>query len=216
MGLNFKKTLFVLLVAFSINKSEASIWNQVGNPGDTPVTAQITSGNGTLNTILGAPNNFSDVDMYKIRLNGGLFSASVNNGSLFLFDSAGYALIGHKSSISATYQSGLYYLATAPVASDPYAYIGGIDKAIFPILCGPASSGCNNFPSAGSSNLIVSSWGGAFTPSSPRASYPIQLTGASFAVQTTPVPLPAALWLFGSIVTGFIGVRHFKQIGKLA
>jgi hypothetical protein len=188
--------LIPILAALFISETKASVWTEIGDAGDTLATAQITTGSGALTTINGAMGGISD--MYKIKLNGGQFSATTQHGSLFLFNSTGHALIGHTPTISASFQAGNYFLALAPLEADPYGYSGGAFVALFPILCGPDSSGCNRYPLSGSANLILDSWGGAFSMSSSGgASYPILMTGASFEVLTAPVPIPAAAWLFG-------------------
>jgi len=203
--------LILALASLLCSQAQASIWTEIDDAGDTPYTAQVTTGSGELNSIYGS----SGVDMYKIKLNGGPFSASVKNGSLFLFDSIGHALIGHENNISASFQSGYYFLAGVPIELEPYGYSGGTFVALFPMYCGSASSGCNHYPLAGAAHLVIDSWGGTFTPSSNGGlSYPIQLSGASFAVQTSIVPLPNAIWLFGTAftATGWISRKRKSNV----
>lgn len=65
-------TLFfaiALLAAVPLRRAEAQVWNEVGDAGDLPGTAQATVGNGGLNTINGNLASPFDVDMYCLNLN---------------------------------------------------------------------------------------------------------------------------------------------------
>ena len=67
--------------------------------------------------------------------------------------------------------------------------------------------------------LEVNIWGNVGQPYSlwsyNGSSYNLQSDTASFSLQVQPVPVPAAVWLFGSALLSFLGMGKHKQ-GKVS
>jgi len=112
-------------VVFSAS-THATVWNEAGDAGGLPKTAQVVVGAGALNQINGHVTGPNDVEMYLIRVvNPAAFSASATAGltfgppSLLLFDAQGFGVTGYDDStntgaaISAANvnAAGLYFLA---------------------------------------------------------------------------------------------------------
>jgi hypothetical protein len=133
-------TTLLMATLFS-SYSYAQVHVEIGDAGNLPATAQViqdvpalTGVNGTLGT--------ADQDMYKFRVTGGVFTATVSfltpgaDSQLFLFDSTGMGLFANDdafalagpSQITATLAAGDYYLAISEFNFDPISS-GGL---IFP------------------------------------------------------------------------------------
>ena len=195
------KTMVILLVSlitilsFS-QQAMALTWIEVGDAGQLPGTAEITTGEGLLEFITGILENPTDVDMYAIFITGNEpFSATTVgwttdvNTQLTLFDSSGYGIYSNDDDATDGVQStlpdrylepGLYYLAISDWDWDPVSDEGFIFPSHYPFLHlrteveGPTGAGGVS-PIAGWDGLSTSGGG----------SYTIALTGT-----TTPtVPI---------------------------
>jgi hypothetical protein len=72
-----------LLLAASAVNANAGVWNEVGDAGDTPGTAQVASGIGALDTIFGALGVATDTDVFKIYVaDTAAFSITMNGTNL--------------------------------------------------------------------------------------------------------------------------------------
>jgi pre-peptidase/PEP-CTERM motif-containing protein len=195
---NLACTAMVLAIATAAN---AQIWNEQGDAGALPATAQTPTGNGALTTISGN-NSGGDVDMFEIQVNGGTdFSATTEGGGttfdtqLFLFDSNGLGVLGNDDTFpsgapflstllssatdgtGSTVTPGTYYLAISGFNNDPSSAGGPIfDQGAFDEQSGPDGSGGGS---------AVTGWSGGGGP----GSYNIGLTGVKY------VPEPATLSL---------------------
>ena len=158
---------------------------EVGDAGDQPGSAQVVSGVTPLTAIQGTLGA-GDIDMFRIHLNGGAFSATVGIGGdsqLFLFDSTGRGLLANddiafpsisRSGISGSLPEGDYFLAISEFDNDPLSAGGLIfPNSPFDAILGPTGPG-------GASPII--GWS-AFT--GPGFGYQIDLVNAS-SVPTDP------------------------------
>lgn len=197
----------------------SSIWNEgdysQGDAGKNIGSANITTGLGSLTDIIGALNDQTGgADMYEIDISDpATFSAtSTGNGNnpivdpaLYLFDASGVGLFGNDNISGTDFQAqipvgttdllsaGLYYILIAPSGNLPEDKNG---NSIFGAITGQTGV------FAGNGNKLKS-YGG--TPSSDDSGkgYDIQLTGASFAVQT-PEPGTVTFMLFGLAMVAMV------------
>ena len=126
--------------------------------------------------------------------------------SVFLFDDQGIGIAAAKqgqtlANIVPTY-TGLHYLAVAqPQTLEPYGLIDPIHNFHQPIFTINTVYGYS-IPGGAAADLPVVSWGG--TVSGNYDEYSIFLQGASLV--PSPVPVPAAIWLFGTALIGLVGI----------
>ena len=169
----------------------AQTWNEQGDAGDLPETAQST-GSGPLTAIQGTLD-VNDVDMYAIYITDpASFSASTVGATtwdtqLWLFDADGKGVVseddtgGLQSTIDNTNGCipgpGLYYLAITRYNKDPLGCEGG---ALW-------SSNDNNCPNGPESTSRVNGW---TTSSGTAGDYTINLTGAEGATAGDPDDCP--------------------------
>jgi hypothetical protein len=185
----------------------ASAADEEGDAGDLPATAQdLTAG---VDTITGSVAGSSDIDMYRVCLDGGGgFSASSVGGTtvdtqLFLFDSAGRGVYANDDERDGVVQSvlpaghtltprahGEYFLAVGAYNLDP---LGG-GQAIF----GPGTGVVG--PTGPGGGEPVTGWGGR--PGGPGP-YTLVLTGAECAPapDTTPPTIDLRSPADGAVVT---------------
>jgi hypothetical protein len=230
--------LFTFTLPFS-PVSFAASWAETGDAGDLTTSAQTPLGGGVLDQISGIVTDSHDVDLYRIFINDpAAFSAttiagdpdiSVTNeldAALALFDATGRgvyynddgifdnanAILPSGDLLSPT-STGVYFLA---VFDDDGLPLSGaavsLDDLIFPIVDSPFTDVVG--PTGDGGALPLSGWG--FDPDTPidfdndigglDGEYIVNLTGAQFVV-----PIPAALWLFGSGLLGLIGISRRKK-----
>jgi hypothetical protein len=191
----------------------AGVLVEAGDAGDLPVTAQVATGTGSLDSISGTLADASDVDVFSIFLSGsGTFSATTVgltavDTKLYLFDSAGLGVFTNDDADVFTLQStlpsgdpltplaaGVYYLAITSFDIDPVSLGGPIfPEPIFPdLVYGPTGPG-------GGSPVI------GYTGSGDSGAYTIALTGAQFQGVAAAVPEPGNLTLLGLAGLSLLG-----------
>ncbi len=187
-----RRAVWALLTIGALTLSaSAQIWNEQGDAGDLPETAQST-GSGSLTQIQGTLD-VNDVDMYAIYITDpGAFSASTVGGAtwdtqLFLFDANGVGVVaaddtgGLQSTINNTAgcitAPGLYYLAITRYNKDP---LGCNDGGLW-------STNDNNCPNGPEASSRVNSW---TTSTGTAGAYTIFLTGVEGATAGDPTDCP--------------------------
>jgi hypothetical protein len=177
--------------------THASSWTEIGDAGSLPATAQIPTGTGVLDSIVGTID-YGDVDVYQIRVTGGgTFSAAAVGAyplfldpQLYLFDSTGRGVYANDDESPpdpifppgravlpagdplTPMAPGIYFLAISTAYLEPVSS-GGF---IFPCMgCAPSLVAGPSGPGGGSP---ITGWSG--TPFS-AGSYTITLTGAEFS-----------------------------------
>jgi hypothetical protein len=191
-------TAAVLALLLTAEAEAAVIWTEAGSAGRLPATAQVTTGAGVLDEIVGELRELSEVDMYAIVISDPLaFSAATVDGplnvldpQLFLFDDAGVGVYmnddgaGSQSILPAAHPfgpaaAGIYYLAIGHWDNEPFSAAGRVF----------ADGAGTNAPDALGGALPIESWnddvvGRVDDP----GSYRIVLTGAAFAAAVVSEP----------------------------
>lgn len=199
--------------------ASAVTFNEVGDTGQTLSTAQ-TVGEGS-DQISGTISSSTDVDLYKLSLPSGSFSASTQGGSsfdteLYLFDSIGKGIVFNDdvtgfsapSFIQATLAAGDYYLAitgwdNAPISS------GG---KIFPdnSFIGSAVNNGLQGPNGPGGSGILTSWVEGQTNQN-GGPYTIFLSpSTSMSQPATSVPEP--ITVIGTVIGGIVALRMRKKL----
>jgi hypothetical protein len=175
----------------------AQTWNEMGDAGDLPGTAQLTNCSGALTSIVGALAA-SDVDMYCITIvDPASFSATTCGGTtadtqIFLFDLAGLGVTyddddpggcGLQSTITGAFVPGpeQYYLAVSRYNGDPVDSAGQLLWLNTPYNVERVPDG------PGAANPIA----GWTTVSTSTATYTIALTGVACC---GPVAVEETTW----------------------
>ena len=188
----------VATVALAAAPSVAQIWNEVGDAGDLPATAQLPVGAGPLLSINGTVLTGGDADMYCVHIPvPTAFSATTVGGTavdtqLWLFDPQGFGITfddddpggaGLQSTITGVFVPvpGDYYLTVSQYNWDAYEATGLLIWANSPFNVERAPDG----PGAAGA---VASWGTAGYATGP---YTIFLTGATYCSGT---PVESATW----------------------
>lgn len=189
MTLRATVCLFALLVASA--PAVASPWNEIGDAGSLPASAQTTAGSGPLTSIQGRLATDIDQDVYCIRVTDPaafqavLTCVAFSGNDLWLFDAAGVG-VAHNDACSGGQTNvgsplvttgGLYYLAVSPSADDAL-------NGALPIWNPPSASGQRSPDGPGAPGPI-SGWSNAGVVSNFN-NYTIQLSGASFCDPATP------------------------------
>jgi len=188
--------LALLAVCADVEPSRAQIWNELGDAGALPSSAQVTSGSGPLTTLNGNLGSSSDVDMYCIRVsNAPAFLARlqctvVRGPHLWVFDATGKGVgaattcqAGDKRVTSALVTtSGIYYVAVSFDGVDPYSGANLIWNHLYTTERAPDGPGA-----AGA----VTTWSGTgfVQPLNP---YTILLSGVTYC--DSPVPARSPTW----------------------
>ena len=166
----------------------AQTWTETGDAGETLNDYQITSGSGSITTITGSIATDMDADVYRIHLDGGVFTATtVGNGTtldtiLALFTLDGDKLVDNDDASSGVSQSTITY---TPLAAGDY-------------LIGISSYNNAPFSADVFNPNFYDGQGGQSS-----GDYKITLGGASFSDNTTPlVPEPGTLETTAIICTG--------------
>lgn len=203
-----KKFFLIIAVMTLITLSFATVtraasWDEQGDAGILPGTAQTTIGTGSLDSINGTINSVNDADVYKIYVTGGgTFSASTHasdGGSatfdtmLFLFDANGLGIYtdddvdtSWRSRLPASHAltpttAGIYYLVITSWKNDTVSSGG----QIFP---NPPSDFNVYGPTGPGGGSPISGYNNGGTES---GTYHIVLTGAQFAAApAAPVAVP--------------------------
>lgn len=195
--------VFLFFIAMA-TKASAVTWNEIGDAGDTPLTAQTPIGTGALNTIIGTLSPATDTDVFKIYIpDPSIFSITMNGTDLigsgddtelwvmntlgnlvFNDDDSGPGWLSQLNAGALTGQPGGIYL----IAYNQFSAVP-IDDQLNPIL---GWNFIGNPPQTGTVQL--------------------NLTGAEFAPQfaaaeVAPVPEPSSLLLFS---VGFLGFAAHK------
>jgi hypothetical protein len=186
--------------AFSFT-AHASTYDEIGDTGQLTSTAQSVPGGTT--AISGSLSN--DADMYGFFWGGGAFQAdtfgSGPDTQLFLFNSVGAGVWANDDASTNSLQSlisdnslaaGSYFIAVSSWNYDPR---DGSDNPLFPDI-----SFVGQY--APLSSEVLASWSGA---SGSSDEYTIVISS------TSPIPVPAAVWLFGSGLLGLIGIARRKK-----
>jgi len=200
------KVLLIVTVAGLACAAQGQVWNELGNAGDLPATANITDGTGPLLEIRGLLLT-SEADMFCIYIpNPAAFRATTINGAqfdtqLFLFDSNGFG-VTHSDDSAGVAQStltgqfvpssGHYYIAISSYNLDPVDSSGALiwNNTPFGIERAPDGPGAGN---------AIAGWSG--TGFSSTSTYTIFLEGAEYCI-----PTPGALALMG--MGGLVAARR--------
>lgn len=196
----------------------AVTWNEVGNAGQLPGTAQEVIGTDPLTVINGTISTPNDVDLYKIFINGGgTFSAEIVSGTIddpqmFLFDSTGRGVYADDDSgttlffpllpSGVTYtpdEAGTYYLAVSAWSNYPLSADGRIFDLEMDYQQGASGPGAA---------LPLIGWND--DGRSDGGTYSIELTGArGFAPPNGPV-IPEPLTLSGAMLA-LVGISGYLR-----
>lgn len=207
---NFKNRAFgvcmIALVA-AAGSASAQTWSEVGEAGDLPGTANITSGAGPLSLITGRASDGLDVDMFCIRIDDwSTFSATLTGSAdaggaidtqLYLFDMAGggiafnddapfpFSVLDAGNPIYSSRAAGeLVFIAVSQYNVDPHNGAFFMFPNTFSGVHGPVAPG------------PVVGWQGN---GGEAGTYTIELTGASYHV---PTPGVAAVLGLGGLMAG--------------
>jgi hypothetical protein len=173
----------------------AQVWNEEGDAGDLPATAQVPLGTGPLTAILGTLQSDTDADMYCIsvpetgRFLGTTCFVTSFDTQLWLFDQTGLGLsfndddpggCGLQSAVTGVFLPGPgeYLIAITSYSNDALNAAGQEIWADSPF-------GVERQPDGdGAGDPYIVSWnGGGFSD----GAYQIDLTGAEYCGGATPV-----------------------------
>jgi hypothetical protein len=172
---------------------------------------------GGVDSIVGGMTGATDVDLYRLVLAAGTFTASTGNAAigngpdtqLFLFNASGMGIAGNddapsngtqRSFISANLAAGVYYLAVSVFNQDPYSSGGYIFPDYFN-CCGHPVDG----PTGPGGGSALSFWadGPAGAGTGQTGAYTVELNQAT-------VPEPGTLLLLGGGISAMALRRRRK------
>src|SRR5258705_1198302 len=192
---------FVTFLFFiSITTASAVTWNEVGDAGDTPLTAQTPIGTGALHTIVGTISPATDTDVFRIYIpDPSIFSITMN----------GTDLIGSGDDTELWVMNAFGNLVFNDDDSGPTDWLSQINAgALAGRPAGIYLVAYNQFSTKPMNTQIypIIGWEFKNTPSQ-TGTVQLNLTGAEFvpqlaAAETASVPEPNSLLLF---VMGFVG-----------
>ncbi len=176
------------LAAASI--ATAQTWSEAGDAGETPATAQVTSGSGPLTQINGSLQSDPDVDMFCVDVtNPAAFSASVQcvmaaDPSIWIFTPSGAGIVlndvcmfSGKTVPAGWVGAGTCYIAVTQLSRQPQSTGGAM--WLSQLFTGPRAP---DGPGA-AGNLWYWAGGGPLPGVTP---YTINLTGATFCQAAVP------------------------------
>lgn len=191
--MTLRATLCSLALLLAPSFATGQTWNEVGDAGNLPSSAQVTAGNGPLTSIKGTLSGNADQDMYCIVVSDPPnFRAILNcvviaDNDLWIF--SGTTGVAHNDGCAAgqtfvgtplVTTAGSYYLAVSPSGDDAM-------NGSSPIWNPPSASGQRSPDGTGAPGPITG-WSNAGTVSSFN-NYTIQLTGALFCEAVTPASM---------------------------
>lgn len=187
--------LFLISLAGSVS---AVTWNEVGDAGDTPLTAQTPIGTGALNTIIGTISSGTDTDVFRIYIpDPNIFAVTMdgtalsvdNDTELYILDALGNLVFNDDD-------GGPGWLSQANAGA-----LAGRPGGIYLVAYNLFSS----IPENAQLNPVT---GWTVNPfHSQTGTVQLNLTGAEFvpqtAAETASVPEPSTWLLLGSGLVGF-------------
>jgi hypothetical protein len=180
---------FVVLSLMAVSgPASAQVWNEQGDAGDLPGTAQVPVGAGALSFISGVISDKGDADMYCIHIDGNNFGASLCDAAffdtqLFVFTPAGIG-VSHRDDFCEL-QSTLGEIQPGP--GNVLLAISGYDKdpvnAAGSEIWEDGPFGDERVPDGPGAPGPVAGWIGF----GDNGEYRIALTGVSYCADATPV-----------------------------
>jgi hypothetical protein len=81
-------------------------------------------------------------------------------------------------------------------------------------ICGGCggSNGPNSFTQAGGGLTYLTLWGADFGSSTWGGDYDGSKIGMDLRLEMSVVPVPAAIWLFGTALIGFVGMSRRRKV----
>lgn len=204
--------------------AQAATFTEVDNAGQSLLTAQDVGVN--INAILGRLNTTTDVDLYKLNLNAGLFAATtvrnVTNNldtMLWLFDTKGKGIVGNddssntsQSTIIANLNAGTYYLGISNYDLQPTSSLG----FIFDYSSLTQRTQLLPATGLGSSAPLTDIWQVGINGTNPRGTGLYRILLNQSTVEAKSVPEPDVFWSLA--IFGLGGLYSFwkrcKSIGR--
>ncbi len=197
----------IALLLLSLSGAASAVtWNEVGDAGNTPLTAQTPLGSGALDVIIGALGSATDTDVFRIyipdpnifavTMNGTALSGD-NDTELYILDALGNLLFNDDD-------GGPGWLSQANAGA-----LAGRPGGVYLVAYNLFSS----LPENAQLNPVT---GWTVNPfHSQTGTVQLNLTGAEFAPQTaadvSSVPEPGSLLLLAAGLAGFAGRKKPRR-----